>query len=81
MKRVRVLRIITRLNIGGPAIHTVLLTAQIDQSIFQTKLVAGEIQKHEYDMGYFAKKYNVDPFYITGLKRDISFSRDIFSIF
>ena len=30
LKKIKVLRIIARLNIGGPAIHTVLLTAGLD---------------------------------------------------
>ena len=30
MTKINVLRIIARLNIGGPAIHTVLLTAGLD---------------------------------------------------
>jgi glycosyltransferase involved in cell wall biosynthesis len=39
--RIRVLRVITRLNIGGPAIQAVLLTTQLDPDRFETLLVAG----------------------------------------
>ncbi len=78
MGKIKILRIISRLNIGGPAIHTVLLTSQLNSEKFQTLLVSGEIQKHESDMSYFAKKYNVDPLYISGMKREISFVKDIF---
>lgn len=37
----RVLRIIARLNVGGPAIHATLLTTRLDPSRYSTTLVAG----------------------------------------
>lgn len=39
--RVRVVRIIARLNVGGPALHTTLLTARLDPRRYETRLVAG----------------------------------------
>lgn len=39
--RVRVLRIIARLNVGGPALHTTLLTERLDPRRYDTRLVAG----------------------------------------
>ena len=41
MRRLRVLRVITRLNVGGPAIQAVLLSARLDPERFETLLVAG----------------------------------------
>jgi glycosyltransferase involved in cell wall biosynthesis len=38
---IRVLRVIARLNVGGPAIHATLLTERLDPSRFATTLVAG----------------------------------------
>ena len=38
---IRVLRVIARLNIGGPAIHATLLTSRLDPARFTTTLVAG----------------------------------------
>jgi glycosyltransferase involved in cell wall biosynthesis len=38
---IRVVRIIARLNIGGPAIHATLLTARLDPARFSTTLVTG----------------------------------------
>ena len=40
-ERVRVLRIIARLNIGGPALHTTLLTERLDPRRYDARLVAG----------------------------------------
>src|SRR5436309_15375254 len=41
MRRIRVLRVITRLNVGGPAINAALLSTRLDSDRFETLLVAG----------------------------------------
>lgn len=38
---IRVLRVIARLNVGGPAIHATLLTERLDPSRYDSTLVAG----------------------------------------
>jgi len=50
MARTRVLRVITRLNIGGPAINAALLSARLDTSRFATLLVAGSESASEGSM-------------------------------
>lgn len=44
---VRVLRIIARLNIGGPAIHATLLTEHLDRLGYETVLVSGTEEEGE----------------------------------
>jgi glycosyltransferase involved in cell wall biosynthesis len=44
---VRVLRIIARLNIGGPAIHATLLSEQLDRLGYETVLVSGTEEEGE----------------------------------
>ena len=54
MRRVRILRVITRLNVGGPAINAALLTARLDPDRFDTLLVAGSESASEgsmFDLG------------------------------
>jgi hypothetical protein len=41
MRRVRILRIITRLNTGGPARHLAALTQALDRERYEQKLAAG----------------------------------------
>jgi glycosyltransferase involved in cell wall biosynthesis len=41
MKRTRVLRVIARLNVGGPALHATLLTERLDRARYDSRLVAG----------------------------------------
>lgn len=70
-KKIRILRIITRLNIGGPAIHAVLLTRDLNDTEFESRLISGAVSKNEGDMGYITPSYNVKPVYISSLKREI----------
>lgn len=49
-RRVRVLRVITRLNVGGPALHAALLSARLDPERFETILVAGKEGRDEGSM-------------------------------
>jgi hypothetical protein len=46
-RRIRVLRVIARLNIGGPALHATLLTERLDPSRYDTLLVAGTEEPRE----------------------------------
>jgi glycosyltransferase involved in cell wall biosynthesis len=73
----KVIRIIARLNVGGPAKHVVWLTAGLDD--YQTLLVAGTVPEGEGDMGYFAEQANVVPHFIPEMSREIS-AKDIVTI-
>jgi len=47
--RIRVLRIIARLNVGGPALHTVLLTERLDPARYASRLAVGVPDASEGD--------------------------------
>src|SRR5215831_8730206 len=72
-----VVRIIARLNIGGPAIHTVLATAHIDRARFPTTLVTGLPGPTEGDMRYLALQHHVEPVEIPELGRELSALDDL----
>lgn len=76
---IRVLRIIDRLNIGGPAKHVVWLSAGLNRDEFETLLVTGTVPPDEGDMGYFAREAGVEPVVIPEMSREIGW-RDIFVI-
>ena len=78
---IRVMRIIARLNIGGPAIHVVLLTDKLSPPEFETILVCGHIGPHEGDMAYLAEQRHIHPVYITQLGRELSPIRDLATLF
>ncbi|MGC8899996.1 MAG: glycosyltransferase [bacterium] len=80
IKHIKVLRVIARLNIGGPAIHTILLTHFLNTSI-ETRLVVGNVSRGEESMDYLLEHYKVKPYYLNTLQRELSFAADIKSLF
>lgn len=68
----KILRIIARLNVGGPARHVVWLTKILQDDEFQSVLIAGSIPDGEDDMGYFATQNHVNPIYVDELSRELS---------
>jgi glycosyltransferase involved in cell wall biosynthesis len=79
MKKIKILRIIARLNIGGPAIHTILLTDGLDKNKFDSLLVSGNICENEGDMYYYAIEKNINPIFVSELNRKLNFFRDSIS--
>ncbi len=73
---IRVMRIIARLNIGGPSIHVSLLTAGLNDGDFESILVTGTVSEDEGDMSYLADKLGVPPVFVGSLQREISLGKD-----
>ena len=71
-KTLRILRIIARLNVGGPAIQAITLTSEFSDEKYQTVLVCGNVGPNEGDMAYLAGGKSVQPFIIPELGREIS---------
>tara|TARA_B110000285_G_scaffold75089_1_gene86454 strand:- start:11656 stop:12873 length:1218 start_codon:yes stop_codon:yes gene_type:complete len=67
-RKIRVLRIINRFNIGGPTYNATFLTAFLDDR-FETKLVGGLPDIGEADSLYILNKYNVKPELIKEMVR------------
>lgn len=74
---IKILRIIARLNIGGPAIHVSLLTAKLNDAEYQSTLVAGSIEEGEGDMSYYAEQHGVTPVIVPELSRSLNPLRDL----
>jgi glycosyltransferase involved in cell wall biosynthesis len=68
----KIVRIIARLNVGGPARHVVWLTAALRNDLYESLLVTGVVPPGEDDMSYFAEEFNVKPFVIPEMSREIS---------
>jgi glycosyltransferase involved in cell wall biosynthesis len=68
----KIIRIIARLNVGGPAKHVVWLTSGLKDSGFDTLLVTGKVPEGEEDMSYFAAEMGVIPRYFSEMSREIS---------
>lgn len=68
---VRLVRVIARLNVGGPALHTVLLTAGLRPGI-ETTLATGRVATGESEATDLLARFDVQPVRIPGLGRSLS---------
>jgi glycosyltransferase involved in cell wall biosynthesis len=68
----KILRIIARLNVGGPARHVIWLTEGLKPDGYETLLVAGVVPPGEDDMSYVAAASGVQPFTLPEMSREIS---------
>ncbi len=76
-KKIKIVRIIARLNVGGPAIHVILLTHGLNPNKFETVLVSGVEAPEEGDMHHLADEKGVKPVIVENLGRELHPWRDI----
>jgi glycosyltransferase involved in cell wall biosynthesis len=76
-RRIRVMRLIARLNVGGPAIHTTLLTEKLNPQQFESELVAGVETEREGNMLELMGDRGVQPTIVPSLGREISPLNDL----
>lgn len=67
----RVLRIINRLNLGGPTFNAAYLTKYLAPE-FETKLVSGMIDETEESSEFIVENIGIEPTYIPEMYRDIN---------
>ena len=75
MKKIKILRIINRFNIGGPSYNVTFLTRFMGDE-YETKLVGGLPDAGESDSFHILEKYGVSPILIEELVRQPSISND-----
>jgi glycosyltransferase involved in cell wall biosynthesis len=80
-ERVKVLRVIARLNMGGPALHVAYLTAGLQKRGYDTTLAAGSLARGEDSMAFVAEGLGVEVVRIDELGREISPLRDVLATF
>jgi len=68
----KIVRIIARLNVGGPARHVVWLTKELQTDEFSSVLLTGTVPEGEEDMSYFAEENAVHPIFIEEMSRELS---------
>lgn len=74
-RKIKVLRIINRFNIGGPTYNATFLTRFLSDE-FETILVGGYPEEGEADSLHILKEYGVEPMLIEELKRQPNFRSD-----
>jgi glycosyltransferase involved in cell wall biosynthesis len=76
-ERVKILRVIARLNMGGPALHVAYLTEGLTKRGYDTTLVSGSLARGEDSMAFVADAHGVEIVRIDELGREISPLRDL----
>jgi glycosyltransferase involved in cell wall biosynthesis len=74
---IRVLRVIARLNMGGPAIHVANLAAGLQTRGYQTTLVAGSLARGEDSMAFLAERLGVSVVSVPEIQREVSAIHDL----
>jgi glycosyltransferase involved in cell wall biosynthesis len=77
LKKIKILRLIARLNVGGPTIHVHLLTTGLNPERFESFLVTGMISDKEGDMSYLFQDSTHKPYQVSEMQRDIRIPMDI----
>jgi glycosyltransferase involved in cell wall biosynthesis len=77
---IRVVRVIARLNMGGPALHVAYLSAGLRSRGYETTLVAGSLARGEESMSFVADSLGVPVVTIEQLHREISPVRDALAV-
>lgn len=81
MKPLRVLRIQSRICVGGPALNTILLTAHMNPAQFESRLVGGRLDEGEKPMDAFAEQKGVTITMLPEMGRTISLLDDLKALF
>jgi glycosyltransferase involved in cell wall biosynthesis len=69
---IRILRVIARLNVGGPAIQAITLSRLLDERGYETRLVRGRESSREGSMDALARELGVQPVTLPTLRRRIA---------
>jgi glycosyltransferase involved in cell wall biosynthesis len=77
MAKLKVIRVITRLNVGGVAVQTILLTKHCDPQKIETLLVTGTEGPGEGSLRDWAADQGVTPLVIPEMGREINFISDL----
>jgi len=79
MNKIKVLRIVTRLNVGGVSLNCTILAKKLDNDKYDKLLVHGSLGDSEGDMSYLID--NEPNVIVPELIRELSFKQDIKALF
>ncbi|NWF68675.1 MAG: glycosyltransferase family 4 protein [Chloroflexi bacterium] len=79
-KPIKVMNLLARMNIGGPAVHVTLVTARFATPDYDSMLVSGTIDPGEGDMLYYAQQHGVQPVIVPELGRSLNPLRDLITL-
>jgi glycosyltransferase involved in cell wall biosynthesis len=76
-KSLTIVRLIARLNVGGPATQAILMTEAFQKKGYRALLLTGEVPLGEGSMEFLAHERGVQPIKISKLSRKISAAADL----
>src|SRR5258707_13089004 len=76
----RVVRLFSRLNIGGPSVHVILLTAGLREKGYETRLIVGREAPSEGNLLDMARQKGIEVEQLAGLGREIRPFADLFTL-
>jgi len=79
-QRIKVLRVIARLNVGGPALHVAYLTEGLAERGYDTTLVAGSLALGEESMAHVARQRGARIVTLPHLAREVSPLNDLLAV-
>ena len=77
---ISVLRVIARLNMGGPALHVTYLSEGLADRGYDTTLVVGELARGEGSMAFVAESRGIKTVRLSSLSREIAPLRDLVAL-
>jgi glycosyltransferase involved in cell wall biosynthesis len=81
VKKIKIIRIQSRIVVGGPAIHTRLLSEKLNPEKYETILIGGASSNNEKSLVNDLLERGIDCRVIPEMGRDIHFFEDIISFF
>jgi glycosyltransferase involved in cell wall biosynthesis len=76
MRKIKILRIIARLNVGGPSINVAILTNSLNDERFDTVLVHGRLDDGEADMSYLLDG-TASSYFVSNMVRPLNVWKDL----
>jgi len=77
---IKILNIITRLNIGGASIHVVEISQMFNDTHYSSTVLYGDVESNEKDMLYLAKEYDFPMINLPTMGRSINLFQDLLLI-
>lgn len=79
-KKIKILRILNRFNVGGPVYNAAYLTKYLSSDIYETLLIGGQPEKHEQSAEYILNDLEVSFRQLKFMRRAISPIFDLVSL-
>jgi glycosyltransferase involved in cell wall biosynthesis len=77
IKPIKIINLLSRMNIGGPSVHAALLTKYLNNERFHSLLISGTLSEGEGDMSYLINQHQIEHRSIKTLQREISALDDL----